>query len=104
MKKIIETLNHFQVLCNIEMYLAYIRNENDLEKQNKNILEVQKEYSDALINCFTEERLKILSGLSILPKDIWRENFMPGLAQIKQNNEELLICQKNVKENIMEQE
>lgn len=104
MNKIIETLNHFQVLNNIEMYLAYIRNENDLEKQSKEIHEVQKEYSDVLINCFTEERLQLLSGLCTLPKDIWRENFMPGLAQIKQNKEELLICQNNVKENTMVQQ
>lgn len=104
MNKIIETLNHFQVLNNIEMYLAYIRNENDLEKQSKEIHEVQKEYSDVLINCFTEERLQVLSGLCTLPKDIWRENFMPGLAQIKQNKEELLICQNNVKENTMVQQ
>lgn len=101
MNNVIETLNHFNVLNNIETYIAYIQNENDFNKQNETVQKIQKNYSDVLIDCFTEKRLELLSGLCTLPKDIWRENFMPGLAQIKQNNKELLICQRNVKENIM---
>lgn len=104
MNQILETLNHFQILSNIETYMVYIRNENNFDKQNEAVQNVQRKYSEVLLDCFTEKRLKILSGLCTLPKDIWRETFMPGLAQIKQNNKELLICQNNVKENFMVQQ
>ena len=97
MKEIIETLEHLQILCNIEMYISYVNGEKD---NQETLYEVQKKYSDVLIENLTEEKLKLLSGLCTLPKDIWHDIFMPGLKQIKQNKKELLLCQKNVKENI----
>lgn len=100
MNAILETLDYFHVLSNIETYLAYIKNESDFNEQYREVQEVQKKYSDILLEYFTDKRLKILSGLCTLPKDIWRENFMPCLAQIKQSNEELLLCQRNAKESI----
>ncbi len=103
MREIIETLEHFQVLCNIEMYVAYINNENN-NKNKESLHDVQKKYTDVLIEYFTLDRLKLLSGLCTLPKDIWHDNFIPGLERIKQNNKELLLCQKNAKENITEVE
>lgn len=95
MTEIIETLYHFQVISNIELYLAYKK------EVKQSIQEVEEKYIDVLLENFTEDRLWLLSGLSKLPNDIWHENFMPCIEKIKQNKEELLLCQKNVKENIM---
>lgn len=101
MNQIIETLEHFHVLCNIEMYVAYRNSEND----NKESLQtVQKKYSDVLVEYFTEDRLKLLSGLCTMPKDIWHDSFMPGIEHLKQSNKELLLCKKNVRESITEVE
>ncbi len=99
---ILEGLTHLQVLCNIEMYVDYVRNENTsiIEKENS-MIDVQKKYADVLLDCFTQEKLELLSGLSIFPEDIWRNNFMPGIKKLDTNMKEALLCQNNVQENIM---
>lgn len=100
--QIIETLDNFHVLCNIEMYVAYINSESDNTKES--LQTVQKKYSDVLVEYLTENRLKLLSGLSTMPKDIWHDSFMPGIEHLKQSNKELLLCKKNVRESITEVE
>lgn len=99
---ILEGLTHLQVLCNIEMYVDYMRNEHKsiIEKENS-MIDVQKKYADILLECFTQDKLELLSGLSIFPEDIWRNNFMPGIEQLNRNMKEVLICQNNVQENTM---
>ena len=100
---ILEGLTHLQVLCNIEMYIDYSRNENKtMQEKELSMFEVQQKYSTVLIDCFSKDKLKLLSGLSIFPEDIWRNNFMPGLEKLNSNMKEALICQNNVKENTME--
>lgn len=99
---ILESLTHLQVLCNIEMYVDYVRNEHTsiIEKENS-MIDVQKKYADVLLDCFTQEKLELLSGLSIFPEDIWRNNFMPGIEKLNTNMKEALICQNNVQGNTM---
>lgn len=99
---ILEGLTHLQVLCNIEMYIDYMRNEHkSINEKENSMIEVRKKYADVLLDCFTQENLELLSGLSIFPEDIWRNNFMPGIKQLKENIEEVLICQSNVQGNTM---
>ena len=92
---IIEDLINLQVLCNIELYMAY-------EDRKKEIIQfVQKKYADALIEIFTEDRLELLNGLNRGTRNIWSENFIPGIKNIKGNQLEVLECQRNVQESIM---
>lgn len=100
---IMEGLTHLQVLCNIEMYIDYMRNEcKSIIKKENSMIDVQKKYADVLLECFTQEKLELLSGLSIFPEDIWRNNFMPGIQLLNKNMKEALICQSNVQESTME--
>lgn len=99
---ILEGLTHLQVLCNIEMYVDYMRNEHkSINEKENSMIDVQKKYADILLECFTQDKLELLSGLSIFPEDIWRNNFMPGIEQLNRNMKEVLICQNNVQENTM---
>ena len=94
---ILEGLTHLQVLCNIEMYVDYMRNEHkSISEKENSMINVQKKYADILLECFTQDNLELLSGLSIFPEDIWRNNFMPGIEQLNKNMKEVLICQSNV--------
>ena len=100
---ILEGLTHLQVLCNIEIYVDYMRNEHkSINEKENSMIDVQKKYADVLIDCFTQEKLELLSGLSIFPEDIWRNSFMPGIEKLNGNIKEALICQNNVQENTME--
>lgn len=80
---ILEDSSYLQVLCNIEMYLSYKQEDSNLNRINHSMFDVQKKYSEVLINSFTPKRLELLSGLSTLPEDIWRNNFMPGIKCLK---------------------
>lgn len=99
---ILEDSSYLQVLCNIEMYLYYKQEDTNLNRINHSMFDVQKKYSEVLINSFSPKRLELLSGLSTLPEDIWRNNFMPGIKCLKTDIKEVLLCQNNVQENIME--
>ena len=98
---IIEDLTNLQVLCNIELYMAYIENDIAEDRKKEIIQSVQKKYADALIEIFTEDRLELLSGLNRGARNIWSENFIPGIKSIKGNQLEVLECQRNVQESIM---
>ena len=101
---VIEDLTHLQVLYNIETYITYVRNEHKTtnDKETK-MFETQKKYADVLLSCFTKENLELLSGLSDLPEDIWRNNFMPGIESLKSNMKEALLCLNNVPVNTIEE-
>ena len=87
---ILEDLTHLQVLCNIEIFIDYKRNEDkSINEKEKSMIEVQKKYSEVLLDCLTQENLELLSGLSNATEDIWRNNFMPGIEQLKQLNENI---------------
>ena len=99
---ILEGLTHLQVICNIEMYIDYMRSEHKSTNEKENsMIEVQKKYADVLLDCLTQENLELLSGLNIFPEDIWRNNFMPGIKQLSTNIKEALICQNSVQGNTM---
>ena len=97
---ILEDINHLQVLYNIEKFLAYKSSEDDFKIDS--LITIQQKYSDILIESFSQENLELLSGLFIGSKDIFREVFMPNIENLIENKEDLLLCQKNVKENSME--
>lgn len=98
---IIENLIAFQVLFNIELYMTYTENLPTVEKKKDRVLAVRKKYTDALVEIFTHDRLELLSGLYRGAKDIWRENFMPGIENIREKKLEVLECQRNVQGSIM---
>lgn len=98
---IIENLIAFQVLFNIELYMAYTKKSTSEKERNDFILRVWEKYTDALVEIFTHERLELLSGLYRGAKDIWRENFMPGIENIRERKLEVLECQRNVQGSIM---
>ena len=101
-KYILEGLTQFQVLGNIEMFLRYeLDKDESVENKERNMMDVQKRYCDVLIENFGSEELELLSGLSILPKDIWRESVMPGIEKLNANMKEVVLCQNSVQENIM---
>lgn len=96
----LEGLTQLQAMCNIEMYLEYERSSSFSENE-EHIFNIQNRYSEILIECLSEDILALLSGLSIFDEDIWEDRFKPGIQQLKDNKKEVLLCQKNVQENIM---